>query len=75
MLFAAERPSSGQILISGRNISRIRPRDIPYLRRQIGVVFQDFKLINHWTVYQNVAFVLEILAGRARTSAGTCSRP
>jgi len=61
MLFAAEQPSSGQILISGRNISRIRPRDIPFLRRQIGVVFQDFKLINHWTVFQNVAFVLEIL--------------
>jgi cell division transport system ATP-binding protein len=61
MLFAAETPSSGQILISGRNISRIKPRDIPHLRRQIGVVFQDFKLINHWTVYQNVSFVLEIL--------------
>ena len=66
MLFAAERPSSGQILISGRNISRIRPRDIPYLRRQIGVVFQDFKLINHWTVYQNVAFVLEILGRQGK---------
>jgi len=67
MLFAAERPSSGQILISGRNISRIRPRDIPYLRRQIGVVFQDFKLINHWTVYQNVSFVLEILSANRKS--------
>jgi len=66
MLFAAECPSSGQILISGRNISRIKPRDIPYLRRQIGVVFQDFKLINHWTVYQNVAFVLEILGAQGK---------
>lgn len=66
MLFAAERPSSGQILIAGRNISRIRPRDIPYLRRQIGVVFQDFKLINHWTVFQNVAFVLEILGSQRK---------
>ncbi len=61
LLFGAERPSSGQILVAGRNISRIRSKDIPYLRRRIGVVFQDFKLINHWTVYENVAFVLEIL--------------
>jgi len=66
MLFAAEQPSSGQILISGRNISRIKPRDIPFLRRQIGVVFQDFKLINHWTVFQNVAFVLEILGAAGK---------
>ncbi len=61
LLFAAERPSSGQILIGGKNISKIRPREIPYLRRQLGVVFQDFKLINNWTVFQNVSFVLEIL--------------
>jgi len=61
LLFCAERPSSGQILIAGRNITRVRAKDIPYLRRQIGVVFQDFKLINYWTVYENVSFVLEIL--------------
>ena len=61
LLFAAERPTSGQILVDGKNISRIRRRDIPELRRKIGVVFQDFKLIHHWTVYQNVAFVLEIM--------------
>ncbi len=66
LLFAAEPASSGQILVNGRNVTRIRPRDIPGLRREIGVVFQDFKLINHWTVYQNVAFVLEILGMRRR---------
>jgi cell division transport system ATP-binding protein len=61
LLFAAEPVSDGQILVNGRNVNRISPRTIPALRRQIGVVFQDFKLIHHWTVYQNVAFVLEIL--------------
>jgi len=66
LLFVAERPSGGQILISGRNITRIKARDIPYLRRQIGVVFQDFKLIPHWTVFQNVAFVLEIMGGKRK---------
>ncbi len=66
LLFAAEQPTCGQILIEGRNISRVRQRDVPRLRRRIGVVFQDFKLINYWTVYQNVAFVLELtgLPGR-----------
>lgn len=61
LLFAAERPTSGQILIEGKNISRIREREIPRLRRRIGVVFQDFKLIHHWTVFKNVAFVLELM--------------
>ena len=61
LLFAAEPASEGQILVNGRNVNTLRPKSIPQLRRQIGVVFQDFKLIHHWTIYQNVAFVLEIL--------------
>ncbi len=61
LLFAAEKPTSGSILINGRNITRLSKNEIPLLRRNIGVVFQDFKLIHHWTVFQNVAFVLEIM--------------
>jgi len=64
LLFAQERPSAGQILIAGQNVSRLKEREVPALRRQIGVVFQDFKLIPHWTVFHNVAFVLQ-LQGRA----------
>ena len=59
MLYAAEKPSRGQILIDRQNISRIRSRQIPFLRRKIGVVFQDFKLLQSRTVYENVAFALE----------------
>ncbi len=59
MLYAAEKPTRGQILIDRQNISRIRSRQIPYLRRKIGVVFQDFKLLQSRTVYENVAFALE----------------
>ena len=59
MLYAAEKPTKGQILIDGQNISRIRSRQIPFLRRKIGVVFQDFKLLQSRTVYENVAFALE----------------
>jgi cell division transport system ATP-binding protein len=61
LLFLALRPSTGQILIEGKNVTRLKERHVPALRRRIGVVFQDFKLINHWTVFQNVAFVLELL--------------
>ena len=59
MLYAAEKPTRGQILIDRQNVSRIRSRQIPFLRRKVGVVFQDFKLLQSRTVYENVAFALE----------------
>ncbi len=61
LIFAAEQPTSGQILVNGRNIARIRYTAIPYLRRNIGVVFQDFKLLPHRTIADNVGFTLDVL--------------
>jgi cell division transport system ATP-binding protein len=61
LLFAAERPSEGQILVLGRNVGRLGEHRVPALRRRIGVVFQDFKLIRTQTVEQNVALALEVL--------------
>jgi cell division transport system ATP-binding protein len=62
LVFREELPSQGQILVGGRNITAIPPRQIPALRRSIGVVFQDFKLLKRKTILENVAFVLKILA-------------
>lgn len=66
LLMAAEVPSEGQIVIAGRNVARIRRRSIPYVRRHIGVVFQDFKLIPNRTVLENVGVSLEVLGLPAR---------
>jgi cell division transport system ATP-binding protein len=68
LLFSAERPSEGQILVLGRNIARLRAAAIPELRRRIGVVFQDFKLLNRLTIEDNVAVALEVV-GMPRRSA------
>ena len=61
LLMAEERLNSGEITINGKNLSKIRRRHIPKLRREMGVVFQDFRLIENKTVYQNIAFAMEVL--------------
>jgi cell division transport system ATP-binding protein len=61
LLFREESPSAGQILVNGRNIGVLPPSQIPYFRRTVGVVFQDFKLIGRKTVFENVAFVQNVL--------------
>ena len=71
-IFAAERPSEGQILVLGRNIARLEGSAIPFLRRRIGVVFQDFKLLQNRTIEENVGMALDVLGTpkretRART--------
>jgi cell division transport system ATP-binding protein len=65
LLLLAERCDSGQILVFGENVARIKESRVPYIRRRIGVVFQDFKLLPTSTVAENIAVSLEVL-GRPR---------
>jgi cell division transport system ATP-binding protein len=66
LLIAEERPTRGRIDVGGWDITKISYNDIPYLRRQIGVIFQDFKLLPKKTVFENVAFALEVAGTKSR---------
>lgn len=60
LLIGEDRPSKGRILLGHQEINKLRPRELPQLRRQIGVIFQDFRLLAGKNAYENVAFALEV---------------
>jgi len=69
-LFAAERPSEGQVLVLGRNVGRLSERGVAALRRRIGVVFQDFKLLPRRTIEENVRLALDVVGTPRREAQG-----
>ncbi len=67
LIYMAERPSSGEVRVSGFSSNRIGGREVPRLRRRLGIVFQDFRLLPDRTAEENVAFALEVTGGRRST--------
>src|SRR3954468_22372067 len=74
LLTREEKPTSGKIVVGGLDYDKLKDKDIPLLRRKIGVVFQDFKLLPNKTVFENVAFALEIVGDGNREINHTVPR-
>ncbi len=66
LIMREEVPSGGEIIVNGRKLSTVRHRDVPFLRRTMGIVFQDFRLIDKMTVYDNVAFAMHVVGASSR---------
>ncbi len=60
LLTCEEKPSTGRIFVAGRDVTQLRPKELPFYRRKVGVIFQDFKLLPKKTVFENIAFALEV---------------
>src|SRR6267142_904045 len=74
LIYADERPTSGEVRVSGYSVNEMRPREVPLLRRELGIVFQDFRLLEDRTAEENVAFALEVTSARSSTISARVMR-
>ena len=66
LIMREEKPNAGEVIVNGYKMSKIKTREVPYLRRTMGIVFQDFRIINTMNVFDNVAFTLRVVGASNR---------
>ncbi|WP_094603790.1 Cell division ATP-binding protein FtsE [Sporomusa silvacetica DSM 10669] len=66
LILREELPTSGRLVVNGRNVIEMPPKDVPYLRRGLGIIFQDYRLLPNKTVYDNVAFAMQVVEAPRR---------
>ena len=66
MIFREELPTQGQLVVNGRNVTALKSSEVPYFRRSLGIIFQDYRLLPNRTVYENVAFAMQVIEAPRR---------
>ena len=66
MIFREELPTKGQLVVNGRNVTALKSSEVPYFRRSLGIIFQDYRLLPNRTVYENVAFAMQVIEAPRR---------